>query len=85
MPQNAFNRLVGISRGNGPALGMTIADHQATRTFAGRGTATMVEDAALTARQRLAKDILDIRSQFGSKYNQGLLEMLDYAKNLPGL
>lgn len=62
---------------------MTKEDHALTRTFAGRGRATMINDAGLSARQRLALDIMDVRSQFGRKYNEGMGEMLDYVKMLP--
>ena len=32
---------------------------------------------------QLARDIRDVRSLFGRKYNVGMQEMLDYAKTLP--
>lgn len=38
MPQNASLPSVGLSRSQGPALGMTEADHALTRTFRGRGS-----------------------------------------------
>ncbi len=83
-PQNAFNRSIGLSRANGPALGMTIPDHALTRSFAGRGRRSMKLDAGASARDRLARDIRDIRRLFpGGKYDQGIREMLDYAKTLP--
>ena len=40
-------------------------------------------DAGLSARQRMAKDIMNVRRNFGRKYNNGALEMIDYAKTLP--
>jgi hypothetical protein len=83
MPQNAFNRTVGRSRADGPALGMTTKDHAMTRSFAGKGNRTMRVDAELSARERMAHDILDVRSLFGGKYNQGIREMINYAKTLP--
>ncbi|WP_199872952.1 hypothetical protein [Inediibacterium massiliense] len=43
----------------------------------------MINDAGLTARQRLTKGIVDIRKQFGRKYNEGMLQMIDYTKTLP--
>jgi len=84
LPQNAFMEKIGISRNDGPALLMTKADHMLTRTFAGRGSSTMIRDAGLTARQRMCLDIINIRQNFGTKYNQGLLEAIKYAKTLPG-
>lgn len=82
MPQNAFNKINGLSRSDGPAIGMTIEDHALTRSFAGKGKASMRADEDLNARQRLAKDIYDIRSKFGTKYNKGSLEAVKYAKTL---
>jgi hypothetical protein len=82
MAQNAFNETINISRNDGPALLMSIADHELTRTFRSAGARTMVEDAGLGARTRLLKDIQDIRKLFGTKYNEGLLQMLEYAKTL---
>jgi len=82
-PQNAFNRARGLSRRDGPAIGITKQDHSLTRTFAGRGRRTMREDAGLDPRQRLAQDIWDLRNQFGTKYNRGALEAIEYSKSLP--
>ena len=82
-PQNAFNQSIGISKNNGPSLLMKKADHALTRTFSGKGKATMRIDAGLNARQRMVLDIIDIRKQFGTKYNKGMLEAIRYAKTLP--
>lgn len=82
VPQNAFNKTTGLSRRNGPAIGMTIEDHKLTRTYAGKGKATMRQDSGLNARQRLATDIRDLRSNFGTKYNKGSLEAIEYSKTL---
>lgn len=54
MPQYAYEKTVGISRNDGPALLMSKEDHALTRSFAGRGKATMIEDIGLSARQRMA-------------------------------
>jgi hypothetical protein len=62
---------------------MTIEDHSLTRTFKGKGKGTMIVDTGLTARQRMASGVIDIRNIFGRKYNQGTLEMINYAKSLP--
>ena len=53
------------------------------RTFKYKGAQTMVTDAGLNARQRMAKDVMDIRKNFGTKYDEGIKEMLRYAKTLP--
>ncbi|MBR1863219.1 MAG: hypothetical protein IJ806_03935 [Ruminococcus sp.] len=83
MPQNKYDESIGIKRDDGPALLMKKEDHKMTRTFAGKGKATMRIDAGLTSRQRLAQDIMDIKKNFGKKYNKGIRELLDYAKTLP--
>ena len=62
---------------------MSKIDHALTRTFAGRGKKTMRTDDGLTAMQRLELDIQDIRELFGSKYDEGIAELLAYAKTLP--
>lgn len=80
MPQNAAGI---VSRTNGPAIGMTIADHELTRTFRWKGIGTNRADAALTPMQRLMKDIEDIRELFGDKYERAIQQMLEYARGLP--
>lgn len=62
---------------------MTKEDHFLTRTYAGNGRMTLINDAQYTSRQRMYLDIVDIRKNFGTKYNQGMLDMIDYAKTLP--
>lgn len=79
MPQNAA-RLT--SRARGPALGMSIADHELTRTMGWRGAITNAAESTLTPRQRLSRDIADVRKLFGRKYDQGIRELLAYAKTL---
>ncbi|WP_139490061.1 RHS repeat domain-containing protein [Brevibacillus dissolubilis] len=82
IPQNAYNKTQGVSRNNGPAVKMTKVDHAQTRTFAGKGKKTMKEDAGLNARQRLAKDVWDVKDLYGKKYNEGLKEAVQYGKKL---
>jgi hypothetical protein len=82
MPQNAYNRKKGISRNRGPAVLMTKKDHKLTRTFAGRGKATMKQDKGLNGRQRLAKDIWDMKKLFGRKYNKGLKQAVRYGQTI---
>jgi len=83
MPQQAFNNQTGRARSDGPALGMTIADHELTRSFRGKGNATMRADRGLSARQRLYLDIRDVRSRFGNRYDTGIRELLAYFRTLP--
>lgn len=62
---------------------MTKEDHAFTRTYKGKGKHTMISDEGLNARERMVLDIIDIRKNFGTKYNEGLLEAIKYAKTLP--
>ncbi|QVK16925.1 hypothetical protein KHQ81_08420 [Mycoplasmatota bacterium] len=43
----------------------------------------MKTDLGLSARQRMYLDVMDVRRNFGPKYNKGLLEAIKYAKTLP--
>ncbi len=84
LPQNAYNvNELGMTRNEGPALLMSKEDHALTRTYRGKGKHTMIVDKGLNARQRMALDIINIRENFGTKYNEGLLEAIRYAKTLP--
>ena len=84
LSQNAYNvNELGMTRNEGPALLMTKEDHALTRTYRGRGKQTMIVDKGLNARQRMVLDIINIRENFGTKYNKGLLEAIKYAKTLP--
>jgi hypothetical protein len=82
MPQNAYMKTL-VGTAGGPALGMTTADHALTRTFRGKGVATMRRDALLSPVERLLNEISDIRRLFGRKYNKGMLQMIKYARTLP--
>lgn len=82
IPQNAFNKTIGVSRGKGPAVLMTKTDHSVTRTFAGRGKATMKKDSSLSARQRLATDVMDVKRHTGRKYNEGLKKAVRHGQSI---
>jgi hypothetical protein len=75
-----------IPRLEGPAIQMDAADHQQTSSW-GRGegpdayrqrVGNMIEEGSM--RDAMATDIRDVRGRFGTKYNQAIREMLDYAK-----
>ena len=83
MPQNAYNKRKGVSLSDGSALLMTNEDHALTRTFKANGIKSMKEDINLDAEGRLIRDILDIREKFGNKYDEGLIEVINYFKDLP--
>ncbi|MDR9865680.1 RHS repeat-associated core domain-containing protein [Pseudomonas baetica] len=85
MPQNAYNKTIGVSRNDGPAVLMTTQAHAQTRTFSGRGKASMRKDGEdnLLARQRLAQDVRDLRALYGTKCNSASLKAIAYAKTRP--
>ena len=60
---------------------MEQVDHALTRTFKGKGKSTMISDKLLSAFERLDLDIQDIQRLFGSKYDEGLLQVWLYAHN----
>ncbi|WP_042230003.1 hypothetical protein [Paenibacillus popilliae] len=82
--QNAYNKRNGISRNDGPAVLMSKYDHSMTRTFAGKGKASMRADDALrlNGRQRMAKDVWDVRKHFGRNYNEGLRQAVRYGQQV---
>ena len=83
MPQRALRW---ASADEGGALMMTSAEHAQTRTFGWRGAQTAVQDAGRSFRDVLAADIWDVRSIAGSRYNEGLLALIDYYRtNFPHL
>ena len=61
---------------------MKKSEHALTRTYSRRGRKAMIQYKGLNARQRLAKDIRDVRSIVGRKYNKALLKSIKYAKSL---
>lgn len=77
MPQAALKF---TSKADGGAVVMTTAEHAETRTFAFKGALTKTQDAALGFRDVLAKDIRDLRSIVGNRYNEGVKDMLKYYK-----
>jgi hypothetical protein len=78
MPQKSF---LSDPR-KGLAIAITKAEHQMTRTYGWNGVRSMIEDVGLNSRQRLAKDILDLRrvsiatGNSGSYYNKGMLNIV---------
>ncbi|MEO6938252.1 MAG: LysM peptidoglycan-binding domain-containing protein [Collimonas sp.] len=68
------------SRADGGAIVMTTAEHAETRTFAFKGALTKTEDAANSFRDVLMKDIRDVRNIAGTRYNEGLRDVIKYYK-----
>jgi hypothetical protein len=83
MPQAALNF---TSRGEGGAIVLPQAEHVLTRTYGFRGAQLAQQEANLSFRNVLARDIRDLRAIAGSKYNGGNQELLDYYRqNFPQL
>jgi RHS repeat-associated protein len=83
MPQAALNF---TSRAEGGALVLPHAEHILTRTYGARGAVTAQAERGLSFRDVFARDIRDIRSIAGSKYNSGLLNLTNYYRiNFPPL
>jgi hypothetical protein len=83
MPQRALGF---TSADDGGALVMTQAEHAQTRTYFWRGAQSAAQDAGRPFRDVLAADIWDVRSIVGSRYNKGLLALIDYYRtNFPDL
>jgi hypothetical protein len=76
MPQAALKF---TSRADGGALVIKqLTEHPLTRTFFGKGAATAAREVGMAFRDVLARDMRDIRSLFGSRYDQGLRNLLRY-------
>ncbi|MDX8255528.1 hypothetical protein [Acinetobacter pittii] len=83
IPQKALGF---TSEMNDGAIALTRAEHIQTRTYGYKGALALREDAKLPFRTILSKDIMDVRKISGTKYNQGLLDLLKYYKqNYPEL
>jgi len=79
-----------LSRGDGPAIWMETADHAQTASHGSQGlagTGFRAQQATLINQgkfnEALQMDIRDIQSKFGSKYDVGIQQMLDYYKTIP--
>jgi hypothetical protein len=68
----------------GGALVLPHSEHIFTRTYGGRGGATLRAEQGMSFRGVLARDMRDIRQLFGPKYDQGLRDLLQYYRqNFP--
>ena len=75
MPQVALEF---TSRAEGGALVMTASEHVMTRNFGAAGRVTARVEAGLAFRDVLARDIRDVRQIVGSKYDEGIRDLLRY-------
>src|SRR6202035_3367565 len=78
MPQAALGF---TSRADGGALAVTTGEHVLTRTYGYAGKLTREAEAGMSFRTVLARDILDMRRIVGSRYNEGMLDLLKYYRN----
>ena len=80
------NTGVNVSHYTGPATWMETADHMKTASWGGSTSAKQWRDMQedLIKRGKFGKamemDIRDVKRKFGSKYNKGMEEMIEYAK-----
>lgn len=83
MPQVALGF---TSRAEGGALVMTAEEHAMTRTYGVLGRITARQEAGMSFRDVLARDIRDVRQIVGPKYDAGLRDLLKYYwHNFPDL
>jgi RHS repeat-associated protein len=65
----------------GGSLVLSHAEHALTRTYGAAGRATLRAEKGMPFRDVLARDIRDIRANFGSKYDQGIRDLLTYYRD----
>lgn len=75
MPQAAAGY---TSRADGGALVLPQSEHYLTRTYGFKGAITKAQEAGLPFRDALARDISDIRKIAGSKYDEGIKDVINY-------
>ena len=78
---------IGIAFGEGTSTWMEILDHRDTASW-GNSKKSKIwkkvqEDLILRGKfgKAMEMDIKDVKRKFGTKYNQGMREMIDYAKD----
>jgi len=85
MPANASSP---IKRVDGPAIEMDAVDHRRTTSYGSSSDAKQYREetrqmiATGATRDAMARDIRDVRSIAGSKYNAAIREMLDYTNDI---
>ena len=79
-----------LSKGKGPAILMDKLDHMQTGSHGSRGNKSKLyrnEQKVLIEqgkyRGALSKDFWDVHGKFGTKYNEGFKQAIEYAKKLP--
>ncbi len=77
-----------LSKSDGPAILMRKEDHQLTASWDSRREAVLYQQkqtdliAEGRFREAMEMDIADIRSKFGSAYEEGITEMIRYARGI---
>ena len=85
MPADSVNGI--DSRYRGPSIQMEAADHRKTSSFGNSSAAqkyrSEVERLIVDGQMRkaMAKEVKDVKSNFGTKYNEAIQQMLDYSKS----
>jgi hypothetical protein len=78
MPQAALGF---TSRAEGGAIVLARTEHVLTRTFGFRGGEVAAQEASTSFRTVLARDIRDLRSIVGAKYNEGIKNLVQYYRD----
>ena len=85
MPADSIS---GLERNDGPAIKMEKSDHRQTASWGSSKDAQEYRSAQKELieqgkfKEALQMDIDDIREKFGDKYDDAILEMLDYVEKL---
>ena len=80
------NTTLGLSHYKGPAFFMGQEDHRLTASWGRRRTASQWRELQeqLIRKNKFGKalemDIRDVQRKFGGKYNDAMLEMIEYAR-----
>jgi uncharacterized protein RhaS with RHS repeats len=87
MPSNKSNKDSGYTKGEGPSIIMTKADHKQTASHGRRKSAqnyratqtVLISQGKPGYAKAMEMDIKDIKSKFGNKYDKSMTEAIDYA------
>lgn len=84
MPSAKWNSLQvnGLSHKNGGAILMEKSDHKLTRTYGNPNKKISREESNLSFKEVYSRDIKDIKSNFGNKYNKAIKQTTKYYKKI---
>jgi hypothetical protein len=85
MPANSVSP---FSKGRGPVINMSVNDHQKTESWGSFASSQANRDAQAGLiqqgrfREAQQMDIDNVRALFGTKYDEGIRQMLEYTDRL---